>query len=107
MTFQGITLFELVCLVVAKESLQLIPLISLAALFDYPRTDHAKTIWGKFIPFVFATKTCWDTQILQLISKQGGKTNNFYFKAKNELCKTQNEKNSFWGTYNAVLLKDI
>lgn len=61
MTFHGSILFELVCLAKAEESLQLIPLISLAGLFDYPRMDHAKTIWGKFTPLVFATETCWDT----------------------------------------------
>lgn len=49
MTFQGSILFELVCLVVAKGSLQLIPLISLAGLFDYPHMDNAKTIWGNLL----------------------------------------------------------
>lgn len=61
MPFRGSILFELVCLVGARESLQLIPFISLAGLFDYPHMDHVKTIWGKFTSFVFATKTCWDT----------------------------------------------
>lgn len=96
MTFQGSILFELVCLVVAKGSLQLIPLISLAGLFDYPHMDNSKTIWGEFTLLVFATKTCWDTWILQLISKQGGKPHHFYFRARNELYKTKNEKNRFF-----------
>lgn len=110
MPFRGSILFELVCLVGARESLQLIPFISLAGLFDYPHMDHVKTIWGKFTSFVFATKTCWDTQILELISKQGERTHHFYFRAKkkkNQLCKSQNEKNSFQDTCNVILLKAI
>jgi hypothetical protein len=54
------TRFELVCLVGAKGSLQLMPLISLAGLFDYPHMGSAKTIWGEFTSLEFASKTCWD-----------------------------------------------
>ena len=32
-----------------KGSLQLIPFISLASLFDYPHMDNAKAIWGNFL----------------------------------------------------------
>lgn len=102
MRFYGSILFELVSLVVAKGSLQLIPLISLAGLFHYPHMDNSKTIWGGFTFLVFATKTCWDTWILQLTSKQVGKPHHFYFQARNELCKTNNEKNRFLGTYNVI-----
>lgn len=95
MTFHGNLLLELVCLVVVRGSLQLIPLISQAGLFDYPHMDNAKTIWEEFTSLVFATKTCWDAQILQLINKQGEKSHNFYFRARNELGITRNEKEDF------------